>query len=139
MSNCNVHLLTCEVDMLHGCGHSEIDLRMGTRKLTKPMHEPFGGKVGGCADCQNARGLVLNKTTSAKGKSVERIADHGKILAARLGNDKPLAFSIEELDPKCHLQRLDLLAHGGLCDAQLLGCPCEAFAPSRSLERFDGV
>jgi len=103
MSNRNVHLLTGEVDMLNGCGDSEIDLRMAPCKLTKPMHEPFGSEVGRCADCQNARGLALNKTTSAKGKSIERVADHGKILAAGLGNDKPLAFSIEELESKCPL------------------------------------
>ena len=102
MSNRNVHLLTREVDMLHGRGDSEIDL-MGVCKLTKPMHEPFGGKVGRRADCQNARGLALNKTRSAKGKSIECVPDDGKILAAGFGNDEPLAFSIEELDPKCKL------------------------------------
>jgi hypothetical protein len=47
--------------------------------------------------------LALNKATCANGKSIERVADHGKILAARRGNDKPLAFSLEELYPKCNL------------------------------------
>src|SRR5215831_9867409 len=108
-------------------------------KLAKPMHEPFGSKVGRCADCQYASGLALNEAISAKSKPIERVADHGKIRAAGFGNDKPLAFSIEELDPKCRLQRLDLLAHSGLCDTQLLRGPREAFATSRSLERFDGV
>jgi len=103
MSNGNVHLLSREVDMLHGCGDSEIDLRMSGRKSIKPMHEPFGGKIGRSADCQNARGLALNKAISAKGESVERVADHGKILSTSLRNDKPLSFSLEELDPKFRL------------------------------------
>jgi len=46
MSNGNVYLLSREVDMLLGGRDSEIDLRMSARKLTKPMHEPFGSKVG---------------------------------------------------------------------------------------------
>jgi len=103
MSDCNVHLLTREVDMLHGCADAQIDCWMVIRKLTKPMHEPFCSKVRRGADCQNARGLALNEATGAKGKSIECVANHGKILAAGLGNDEPLAFSIEELDPKCQL------------------------------------
>jgi len=47
--------------------------------------------------------LALNKAISAKGESIERVADHGKIIAASLRNDKPLSFSLEELDPKFRL------------------------------------
>jgi len=45
MSNRKVNFLTREVDVMHGCRYSEIDVRMGLGEPTKPMHEPFGGKI----------------------------------------------------------------------------------------------
>jgi hypothetical protein len=45
MSNGKVNLLTREVDVMHRCGHSEIDVAMGLGKPTEPMYEPFGSKI----------------------------------------------------------------------------------------------
>ncbi len=45
MSNRKVNFLTRKVDVMHGCRHSQIDVGVDLSKPTKPMHEPFGGKI----------------------------------------------------------------------------------------------
>ena len=45
MANRKVNFLTREVDVMHRCGHSKIEVGMGLGKPTEPMHEPFGGKI----------------------------------------------------------------------------------------------
>jgi hypothetical protein len=45
MSNGKVDFLAREVDVMHRCGDSEIDVGMGFGKSTEPMDEPFGGKI----------------------------------------------------------------------------------------------
>ncbi len=45
MSNRKVNFLTREVDVMHRCGHSQIDIGMGLGKPTEPIDEPFGGKI----------------------------------------------------------------------------------------------
>jgi len=41
MANRKVNFLTREVDVLHRCGHSQIDVGMGRGKPTEPMHQPW--------------------------------------------------------------------------------------------------
>ena len=82
---------------------------------------------------------MLNKSVGANHNSIQRIADHGKVLTTDLGDYKSLAFPIKEREPERNLQRLDLLTHGRLCDGQLFSCTSEAFAPRRSLERLESI
>jgi len=42
---------------------------------------------------------------------IERVADYGEILAARFGDDEPLALAIKELKPELGFERLHLLAY----------------------------
>ena len=70
---------------------------------------------------------------------VQRIADHGQIVAAGFGHDQPLALAIEKLDAERGLQRFDLMAHGALRDIELFGRPRKAFAPRRGLEGLQGI
>jgi hypothetical protein len=70
-------------------------MRLG--KATKPIDEPFGGKVRRHAYRQDARLLPLHKARRARCYLIERVADHGKILVARLGNDEPMALAIKRV------------------------------------------
>ena len=45
MSNRKVNVLARKVDVMHRCGHAEIDVGMGLGKPTESMHEPFGSKI----------------------------------------------------------------------------------------------
>jgi len=56
-----------------------------------------------------------------------------------LCDEQALVLTGEELDPELRLQCLDLMAHGALRDAQLLGRAREAFVPRRGLESLEGV
>jgi hypothetical protein len=96
MPNSSVDLLSRELDVMHACGYSKIDFRMGLSKPTEPMHEPFGRKIWRCADCQNAGGSALKDTIGTNGYSIECITHYGKVLATGLGNHEPLALAIEE-------------------------------------------
>ena len=45
MSNGKIDILAREVDVMHRCGHSEIDVGMGFGKTAESMDQPFGGKI----------------------------------------------------------------------------------------------
>ena len=139
MPNRKVHFLACEVDLLDRCGHAEVDVGMGFGKPAEAIHQPFGGKVRRSADRQHSGGLALDKTFRSDGNPVQRIADHGKIFAARFGDHQPLALAIEKFDPEYLLQCLDLMAHRSLRDIQFFSRPGEALAPRRGLEGLEGI
>jgi hypothetical protein len=80
------------------------------------MHKPFGGEVRRGAYCQNPGVLPLLQTLSADCDSVKSIAHDSKIFAAGLSDHQSLTLAIEELDAERLLQRLNLMAHGSLCD-----------------------
>jgi hypothetical protein len=75
----------------------------------------------------------------AKSEAVQRVANDGEVVPARLGDDEALALAVEELDAKLRLERLDLVADRALRDRKLLGSAREAFMPRRSLEDFQGI
>src|SRR5581483_1298676 len=66
--------------------------------------------------------------------AIEGVPQRGQVLAARLGDDEPLALAIEELDAELQLQGLDLMADGALRHAQLLGGAREALVARGRLE-----
>src|ERR1700704_2127600 len=111
---------------------------MRLRKSAEAIDEPFGGKVRRGANGEDARGLALHQTLGAKRNAIQRVAQDGKVFAAGLGDDQALPLAIKELDAELNFQRLDLVAHRSLRDAQLLGGACEALVPRFGLEGFQG-
>jgi hypothetical protein len=134
-----VHVLACEVDVVQGCRHAQIDGRVVLGKTAQAVDEPFGRKVRRRADGEDARALPLEQTLGADRDAVESVAQHGEILAARLRDDEALALAIEELDAQLELQSLHLVAHRPLRHAQLLGGAREALVPGRSLESLERI
>ena len=139
VSNRKVNVFTCEINVMHCRGYPEIDVRMRLSESTEPMYEPFGGKVRRRADCQNPGGLTLHKTFCPDSNPIQCVADHCKIFATSLGNHKSLALAVEKFDAEGNLQRLDLMAHGSLCDIQFLSRTCKALAARRSLEGLERI
>ena len=103
------------------------------------MHEPLGGEIRRSADGENAGVLTLQKPLGADGDTVQRVAHDVEIVLARFGDDEALAFAIEELDGKFGFERLHLMAHCALGDAQLFGRARKALMPRRGLEGFQGI
>jgi hypothetical protein len=112
---------------------------MALGKPAKPVHQPFGGKIRRCADRQNTGALTLHQAFGAERDPIQCVAHHRKIFATGLGHDQPLALASEQLDAERRLQRLDLMTHRPMGDAQLRGGTREAFAACRSLEGLDSV
>ena len=139
MANGEVDIFAREVDALVARGHAEVDLRMALGEPAEPTDEPFCREIRRDADREHTGALPLRQALGAERDLVERVADHGEILAARLGDDEPLALAIEELEPELRLERLYLLAHGARRHEQLFGGSREAFATRRSLKSLDGV
>src|SRR5439155_24776095 len=54
-------------------------------------------------------------------------------------DNQPLPLASEQLDAKLHLQRLHLMAHRALGDAQLLGGAREAHMPGGCLEGLERI
>jgi hypothetical protein len=88
---------------------------------------------------ENAAALPLKKPLGPDGNSVQRITHHVEIFPARLRNDEPLAFAIEKLDCQFGFERLDLMAHRALRNAQLLRSTREALVPGRGFKSLQGV
>ena len=108
-------------------------------KMAEPMHQPFGGEIRRSADGENAGVLTLQKPLGADGDTVQRVAHDGEIVLAGFGDDEALALAIEELDGEFGLERLDLMAHCALRDAQLFGGARKTLMPRRGLEGFQGI
>ncbi len=70
---------------------------------------------------------------------IQCIADHCKIFATSLGHHQSLALALEKLDAERSFQRLELLAHRSLRDAQLFSCSRDALASRRSVEGLEGI
>src|SRR5262249_26908960 len=115
-----------ETEGMQGAGSGGVVWGMYSGKAAEPMDEPLGSKIRRCAHGQHARTLPLQQALGSHGNAVKRLAHNRQIIAPGIGNDEPLPLAIEELDAKLRLQRLHLMAHGTLCDAQLLGGAGEA-------------
>src|SRR5262249_53481611 len=90
-------------------------------------------------DGERAGALPLHQPLGADRDAVERVADHGQVLAPRLGDEEALALAVEQLDAEFLLQRLDLMAHGALGDEQLLGGARETLVAGRGFEGLERV
>jgi len=128
-----------EVDVMHRCRNPQIDLGMGVGETTKAVDQPFRGKVRRGAQGQHPGMLALDQALRAHGDPVERLPNDDKIIGSGRSDPQPVAFAVEELDPKLLLERFHVTAHGALGNAQLLGRAREAFMPCGGLEGFQGV
>src|SRR5215470_13736184 len=95
-------------------------------KAAESMNKPLGGKIGRGADGQHARTLPLHQAFGSHSDAVKRVANNCQVIAPGIGNNEPLPLAIEEFDPELRFQRLHLMAHGALRDAQFLSGACEA-------------
>ena len=73
-------------------------------KTAQSVDQPFGGKIRRRADGKDAGALALEQALGADGNAIKGVAQHGEVLAARLGDDQALALAIEELDPELRFQ-----------------------------------
>jgi hypothetical protein len=129
MANGEIHIFAREIDVMHGRGDPQVDRRMRLGKAAEPVHEPFGGKIGRGAHRQHARTLPLHQALGPHGNTIERVAHHGEIIAAGVGDDQPLPLAVEELDAELGFERLDLMADRALGDAELRGGAGKADMP----------
>ena len=106
MANRDIDVFAGKVDMVRRRRHPKIDLRMTLGKPAEPVDQPLGGKIRRRADRENARALALHQAFGARRDPIQRIADHGQIVATGFGHDQPLALAIEKLDAERRLQAL---------------------------------
>src|SRR5215468_2947721 len=121
VTNRDIYVFAREIDVMQRARNAEVDFGMYFCKAAEPMDEPLGSKIRRCAHGQHARTLPLYQALGSHGDTVKRLAHNRQIIAPGIGDDQPLSLAIEELDAKLRLQRLHLMAHGALRDAQLLG------------------
>src|SRR5262249_38638467 len=129
MSDRDIDIVAREIDIVRRGRNAQIHLGMLLGQAAQPVNEPFRGKVWRGADDENASCLTLQQPLGADGDAVQRVADDGQIIAASFGEDQPLPFAMEELEPKCIFERFHLMADGTLRDVQLLSRAREAFTP----------
>src|SRR6516225_10729561 len=98
VANRDVHVFTCEVDMMHRGGYPKVNLRMSLGEVAKPVDQPLGGKIGRRAHGQHARTLPLREALSPHGDAIEGVSHDGQIITAGIGNNQPLFVTVEELD-----------------------------------------
>src|SRR5215469_9282203 len=139
VTNRDIYVFAREIDVMQRARYAEVDFGMYFCKAAEPMDEPLGSKIRRCAHGQHARTLPLHQALGSHGDTVKCVAHNRQIIAPGIGDDEPLPLPIEELDAKLRLQRLHLMAHGTLCDAQLLGGACEASMSGSGLESLERV
>src|SRR6516162_1476110 len=134
-----IDVLAREVDVMERRADPKIDFRMRLGKTAQPMDEPLRGEIRRGAHGERAAALALQQAFGSIADAVESVAHDREIGAACLGDDQPLAFAIEQLQPELGLERLDLMADGALGDAQFLGRAREALVPGRGFESLERV
>ena len=139
VANGEVDILARKVDALVARGNAEVDSRMALGEPAKPTDEPLRREIRRHADGEHTGLLPLRQTLSTERDLVERVANDCEILAARLGDDEPLALAIKKLKPELGLERFDLLAHGARRHEQLLSSAREALTTRHGLKSLDGI
>src|SRR5262245_28006085 len=135
----NVDVFACEVDMVHGGGYPEVDLGMDLGKSAEPVNQPLGGEIWRRTHGQHARTLPLHEALGSIGDAIESVAHDRQIVPASLSDAQSLPFAIKKLDAEFRLQRFDLMTHRTLGDGKLLGGAREAHMPGSSLEGPESV
>ena len=107
MSDRDVDIVAREVDMVRRRRNPQIHVRddfSANRPSRLTSH--FAAKSGDVLTVENAALLTLQQPFGADGDPVQCIADHGQVIASSFGEDQPLPFAMEELEPKCSLRAL---------------------------------
>src|SRR6516165_8306342 len=139
VTNRVVHVFAGDIAVMQRARYPQVDFGMYFCKAAEPMDKPLGSKIRRCANGQHARTLPLHQALSSHRDTVKRLAHNRQIIAPGIGDDQPLPLAIEELDAKLRLQRLHLMAHGALSDAQLLGSAGEADVSGSGLKSLERV
>src|SRR5215471_13052732 len=139
VTNRDIYVFAREIGVMQRARNAEVDFGMYFCKAAEPMDEPLGGKIWRCAYCQHARTLPLHQALGSHGDTVKCVAHNRQIIAPGIGDDEPLPLPIEQLDAELRLQRLHLMAHGALCDGQLLGGAGEAGVSGSGLKSLERV
>ena len=103
------------------------------------MCSTVGARTAPRTPFQSSQVLALYEVLRSERDPVERVAYNGKIFATGLRDHRALTLAIEKLDADPCLQRLDLMAHGSLRDAQFFGRSRETLVPRRGLKGLEGV
>jgi hypothetical protein len=92
----DVYVLAREVDVVERRADAQVDARMGLGEAAEAVHQPLGGEVRRRGHGQHAGALSLQQAFGPGGEAVEGVAHHLEIRAPRLGDDQPLALTVEE-------------------------------------------
>ena len=139
MPHGKIDILSCEVDVMQGCGNPQIDVGVRFGKPAQAIHQPLGGKIGRRADRQSpAPGLMLD-ALRAESNTIKSVAHHLQVGAAGPRDGQPLPFAVEQPDAQFELERLHLMAYRALRHRQLFGRSGEALVASRRLEGLQGI
>ena len=135
----NVDVLAREVDVVQRRADAQVDAGVGLGEAAEAVHQPLRSEVRRGGHGEDAGTLPLQQTFGPGGEAVEGVAHHLEIRAPRVGDDQPLALTVEEAKAEFGLEGLDLVADRALRDAQLVGCPSEALVAGSGLEGFERV
>ncbi len=102
----------------------QLQLHVGVEldEVLHPCGEPGGAEPDGGGDAQDAARPVA-RIDQCAGHGLKLAGDPGRgleQLLALLGEEQAACVAVEERDADLHLQRVNLTAHRGLADAQLL-------------------
>ena len=139
MADRDVDILAREVDVVERRADAEVDARVGLGEAAETVHQPLRGEIRRGRDGENAGALPLQQTFGPGGEAVEGVAHNLEIRAPRIGDDQPLALTVEEAKAEFGLKGLHLVADRALRDAQLVRCPGEALVASGGLEGLERV
>src|SRR5262245_39320056 len=135
----NIDVLVCEIDMMHGGRHPKVDLGMDLGKSAEPVNQPFSGEIWRRTHRQHARTLPLHEALCSIGDASESVSLDRQVVPAGFTDAPPLPFALEKLDSEFRLQRFDLMTHRTLGDGKRLGGAREAHMPGSSLEGPVGI
>ena len=61
VAHCHVDILSCEIDVVHGGRHAQVDAGMHLGETAEPVHQPLRREVRRRADGEHARRLALRE------------------------------------------------------------------------------
>src|SRR5262249_40418291 len=99
MADRDIDIVAREIGILRRGRNAQIHAGTFLGKAAEPIYQPFRSEVGRSADSENAALLTLHQLFGAHRDAVQGIADDGEVIAASFGEDEPLPFAMEGLEP----------------------------------------
>jgi len=122
------------VDHLARGDHAHVDLRLAAREIRKARHQPAGGEDRRRSDLEiGFIGAHMDRLDGG-GERIEALAQARQRGARRFRELHAAARALEELHAEVVLEALDLVAHGGLRDRELVRRLLEGEMARRGLE-----